>query len=854
MWIKRSLVIVPVALMLFLVQSVFWVPGTASVSDNDSRINRLMLYMGANPEDMNPWTSTKTSDSTISQYLSEGLVKQNHLYEYEAGLAHTILVKHQVVCFVPEGQSLADFEAELKKIFGAKLQSYAKETDAPKPLRIDLVSGKTLAESDKAVEGQVLFELPQLARAKFMLAPESVMGQITQAIEPEFEEVLKKSLGRNPWACLDPAELAKRAVALVPAAMKDKLTEAALTTTLTDALSKLDTTQATHSPVIEFHLRKNVPWVDGPFFEKRERVWQAKCDGEPCGWVYADSRDEAVEKLKARELVEKPNEAKYEVENYKDTFGDKEKGYWWGKGPDCMARDAKLTFDYLKNPDYKSPRMSSFTSIVEVRTFPDDAYKLEVVYGELYSPALGDLAGQLLPYHVWNKMAWKEEAIRRGKGPKVVGQNHDVYNPMKHLVSRERDFRQWPSMNGFMVIEPLNDDALPLWQNGSRCRLRRNEFYWERKPEYQFLDYYVFEPNMGRETAEVVFNTGGLDIYGPREFQVERYEEKKDKFSVIKRLPNQYEYLSFNCSKPQLSDKRVRMALSMAIDVEQILKFVVYNQGVRINGPAYPVLPWYDQDFQIEHTWRTDTTDAQGKPLARKGKTEKIKFLPFDPAEAKAILKECGYEDVNGKLVGKDGKPLRLEFINATGGGPRKNNALLAKANWEKLGVDVAYTEYEWNVFIQQYVMALKFDVCVLGWSGGTDHDSRQLWHSTCWPTQGGLNLAAYSNAEADKLMDGILKVYDYKQQVEMSHKIFRTIASEFPYVFLYSPLATTVMDNRIVWRKKVGTDASGNSIFENRPVNHDYIRTARASLVYFFGELKRVEEAPKWTDQDFKR
>lgn len=158
----------------------------------------------------------------------------------------------------------------------------------------------------------------------------------------------------------------------------------------------------------------------------------------------------------------------------------------------------------------------------------------------------------------------------------------------------------------------------------------------------------------------------------------------------------------------------------------------------------------------------------------------------------------------------------------------------MAKANWEKLGVDVAYTEYEWNVFIQQYVMALKFDVCVLGWSGGTDYDSRQLWHSTCWPTQGGLNLAAYSNAEADKLMDGILKVYDYKQQVEMSHKIFRTIASEFPYVFLYSPLATTVMDNRIVWRKKVGTDASGNSIFENRPVNHDYIRTARASLVYF--------------------
>lgn len=97
-------------------------------------------------------------------------------------------------------------------------------------------------------------------------------------------------------------------------------------------------------------------------------------------------------------------------------------------------------------------------------------------------------------------------------------------------------------------------------------------------------------------------------------------------------------------------------------------------------------MPWYDQDFQIEHTWRTDTTDAQGKPLARKGKTEKIKFLPFDPAEAKAILKECGYEDVNGKLVGKDGKPLRLEFINADRGWTSQEQRAVGQGELGEIG------------------------------------------------------------------------------------------------------------------------------------------------------------------------
>ncbi len=854
MWIKRSLVIMPVLVLLFLAQSVFWVPGTASVSDNESRINRLMLYMGANPEDMNPWTSTKTSDSTISQYLTEGLIKTNQLYELEPGIAETVLVKHVVTCYVPEGLNKDSFKAELKVMFGDQLASLEEVSPEDKPIRVDLETGKKLGEKDEAKPDQIILNIPQLAKVRFTLSPKAERGKITQAIEPEFEQALETRLKRNPWACLDAGALATRAAALVPEARKDKIGADAISKAISGVLAGMDTTPATHSPVLEFHIRKGVPWVDGPFFEPREHVWQCSCNGEPCGWVTADNKAAAIAKVKARQLVEKPADAAYDAVNYTESFGPEGGKYWWGRGPEVMARDAKLTFEYLKNPDFKSPRRSSFLSIEEVRTFADDPYKLEVVYSELYSPALGDLTGQLLPYHVWNMMAWKEEAIRRGKGPNDVGQAHDVYNPMLHLVSREREFRQRPSMHGFLVIEPLNGDSLPLWQNGMRCRLRRNEFYWDRKPEYQFIDYYVFDPQMGRETAEVVFNTGGLDIYSPREFQVERYEVRKSEYSVIKRLPNQYEYLAFNNSRPQLADKRVRMALSMAINVEQILEYVVYNQGVRINGPAYPVLPWYDQDFMIEHTWRTDTKDKDGKSISRKGKAEKIKFLPYDPDEARAILKECGFEDVNGKLVGKDGKPLRLEFINSTGGGSRNKTALLAKENWEKLGVTVEYKEFEWNVFIQQYVMALKFDVCMLGWSGGIDHDSRQLWHSTCWPTQGGLNLAAYSNPEADKLMDGILKVYDYKKQVEMSHKIFSTIASDFPYVFLYSPLATSVMDSRIVWRKKVGVGKDGKPIFENRPVNHDFIRNARANIVYFFGELQRVEEAPEWTEQDFKR
>lgn len=853
MWIKRSLVIVPILLLTFLLSAVLWVPGTASVSDNESRLNRLMFYMGSNPEDMNPWSSTKTSDTTISQYFYEGLLKYNHNYELEPSLAHSILVKHRVDSRLPEGMSTEQFEAELNAMFGKRLRDFKVTKPAEPDLRIDIATGQSLAADAEPAAGQLILTITRPAMVQFLLVPDMKEGAIASAIEPKYEEVLRAKLDRDPWPMFDQAQLTTRAMALVPEARANELTAEVVGKNLSEALKRIDTTRTGHSPIVEFHMHKDVHWTDGPFFDAKEKVWQCWCNGEPCGWVVADSAEDAKAKLKDKKLVEKPAEATYEVKQYTETFGDDEKGFWWGKGPELTARDVKLTFESLKDPKFNSPRRSSYMSILEVKTYAEDPHRLDVVYGELYSPALGDLTGDIIPYHVWNLTAWKEEAIRRGKGPEEVGQSHANYDPRSYLPTREREFGRRPSVLSTMVLEPLNGSSIPLWDNGRRCRLRRNEFHWDRKPEFQFIDYYIFDPNMGRETAEVVFNTGGLDVYTPRDFQVQRYEEQKDKYTVIKRQPNQYEYLSFNCSKPYLSDKRVRLALSMAINVDEILQYVVFNQGTRINGPAYPVLPWYDHDYEIEHTWRTDGKDADGNVIARKGKTEKIKYLPFDVEEARAILKECGYDDQNGKLVGKDGKPLRLEFINSTGGGARMKTALLAKENWLKLGVDVDYKEYEWNVFIQQYVMALKFDVCVLGWSGGVDFDSRQLWASDQWPTAGGLNLAAYANPAADKLMSDILLEYEYEKQVEMSHQIFREIAKDFPYVFLYSPLATTVMDNRIVWRRETGRTAEGPTL-ESRPVNHDFVRTARAPLSYFLKELKRVDTVPTWTEEDFKR
>jgi len=119
-----------------------------------------------------------------------------------------------------------------------------------------------------------------------------------------------------------------------------------------------------------------------------------------------------------------------------------------------------------------------------------------------------------------------------------------------------------------------------------------------------------------------------------------------------------------------VADKRVREALSLAIDRQQIIDHVM-------NGEASWPLPFatfgYSFDTDIER-WRKWSKDA----------------LRYDPERAKALLKEAGYPD-----------GFNLKFANtALPGTPYMVQIGLAVADfWTKIGVKIDYKHYEWGAF-----------------------------------------------------------------------------------------------------------------------------------------------------------
>lgn len=477
------------------------------------------------------------------------------------------------------------------------------------------------------------------------------------------------------------------------------------------------------------------------------------------------------------------------------------------------AEDVAFTFQFGRNPEHASPRKTAAEKIQQFRIH--DSHTFDVSYGELYSPALSDLGYSILPRHRLSMNRWFAEARAKGVGPISDGKPEASYNVKDAVTAKGLDFGLDPVGTGPLRLTWLNGDALPRWRSGELIRLETFDEYWDplHKPHYQFMDFYVFDPDLGQETADLTFRSGGTDVYSVRQEQVEEFTRGADNWYLFKRLQLSYEYIAFNLGRKPFDNHKVRQALTMAVNVEEIIKYIVYEQGRRINGPAYPLLGYYNPDYvpdytflQGEHAGKNlrdlfqEAIDAGDEELART-----YQYFPFDMDEARALLESEGYKKRDGALYTPEGKPM--EFKIALGGNASSSRgkiATLAQEKWRELGIKVDLVELEWNVFINEYALQRNFDCLVLGWANGTSYDNRQLWHSEFLSPGAGLNFVEFKDKKVDALFDEILKAYETDEQIRISHEIFSRIASQNPYIFLFSPYANVAVNRDLYWAKPI--------------------------------------------------
>lgn len=326
----------------------------------------------------------------------------------------------------------------------------------------------------------------------------------------------------------------------------------------------------------------------------------------------------------------------------------------------------------------------------------------------------------------------------------------------------------WLELLNYHALLPMNQTCLethgtPAWTkaenivtNGpyrvafrrirDRIRLVKNEHYWDPdRAQLNIVDALAITPQV---TMFNLFATDKVDWITdlPAIVLRELIEsgEARDELAPQPYLGTYYFLL--NTKRKPLDDPRVRRALALALDREEITRTATGAGEV----PAYSLVP-----------------------LGIPGYTPE-KFGEENVKEAQRLLAEAGFP--NGR-----GFP-KLEILYNTQQA-HQTIAQLIRKQWEKnLGITASTRNQEWGSY-QSSIRSAEFDVARRAWiSDYIDPNS----HLDILVTDGENNNTGWSNPEYDKLIAAARAETDEKKRFRLFHQAERILMDELPIIPIY--------------------------------------------------------------------
>jgi peptide/nickel transport system substrate-binding protein len=401
----------------------------------------------------------------------------------------------------------------------------------------------------------------------------------------------------------------------------------------------------------------------------------------------------------------------------------------WQDGTPLTAKDVEFTYKLYIDPKTPTAYATDFLKVKEFRVLDD--YTIEVTYDKPYAPALGSWGQAIHPRHLLEGKDVTQSPLKRdpvGTGP--------------------YKFKEWVT--------------------GEKIVVDSYHKYFEGRP---YIDRVLTRIIPDLATMFLELKAGRLDQMGLTPLQYKRQTDTqwfKENFNKYKYLTFSYTYLGYNLRDWKFEDKRVRQALTMAMNRESIVEGVLLGLGQVTNAPYKPDTMWYNQN---------------------------VKKYPYDPEGAKRLLAEAGWKLENG-VMQKDGKPFEFTIITNQGNELRKNTATIIQSDLKKIGIDVKIRVIEWAAFLKNFINKRNFEACLLGWGIGIDPNQIDIWSSKK-TGENELNFVSYNNPEVDELLDQGASVYDPEERKKYYDRFQEIIAEDQPYTFLYVQQALPIISSR---------------------------------------------------------
>ena len=320
--------------------------------------------------------------------------------------------------------------------------------------------------------------------------------------------------------------------------------------------------------------------------------------------------------------------------------------------------------------------------------------------------------------------------------------HHSLY-PV-HRATLEKYGARWTRAENFVGNGAF---VLEKWEINRVISVKPNPFYWDKN--IVKLTQANFFPIDKHETEEKMFRAHSL--HSVDDLPLEKLPLwQKDTTGVFKTHPYLGTYFYwFNCTKAPLNNKKVRQALTLAIDRDRIVRLVTRGGQV----PATMFTPPGTGGFQ---------------PVAR---------LPKDGgqiAKAKLLLAEAGFP--NGK-----GLPT-IELLYNTSDNHKKIAEAIQQMWKEALGIEASLFNQEWKVYLDNQ-QTKNYMVSRAGWIADYNDPNTFL---DMFVTGGGNNHAGYANKAYDDLIEAAKKERNTKKRFAIFQKAEDILLEDVPVLPIY--------------------------------------------------------------------
>jgi peptide/nickel transport system substrate-binding protein len=245
------------------------------------------------------------------------------------------------------------------------------------------------------------------------------------------------------------------------------------------------------------------------------------------------------------------------------------------------------------------------------------------------------------------------------------------------------------------------------------------------------------------------------------------------KFTILPYNSLTFAFFGYNFSNPILKIKKVRQAMTYALDRDKMLNDIYFSRGEVISGPFSPASWGYNPDVMPRN---------------------------YNLQKAKALLASVGIRDNNGDGIAEyQGRPIRLNLkIPLYSGNEGGLSVCLRFQNHMKaIGFNIKLEHREIVKWKKEVKEDHNFDIVFAEWLFDNSSNIYSLFHSRENKPKGD-NFISFKNSRVDSLLEVFSESINQEVRRRINYELHKILNEEMPYTFLWTLEKNSAIDNKV--------------------------------------------------------